>query len=314
MGSGQWAECRWVHYHGPTAGRPAYCLLPTGYCPRYRDLGSPNHGCRYLPVRDTNGRCAAIVVADDSAPRDRVSAIMDTPSVTPPALWDALLHRAPVHVFLFDSDLICRYAAPAGGGFLGKTEGQLVGRRAEDVLPPAENGLGPVLERAVRDREPWQRDEYRFLRPGDSGDAVLCWRVQVDPVEADGYAGVLVSVIDIERLLAERDELRVEIEQLRRADEERRRLLTELYTDLRTMLTPVSGYLQLIVRRPSALGGRAASEVIGERVLPSLKRMTGRLERVMQHPAAQPPSKDRDEPPSRPAKGRGSHKYRLAAR
>jgi hypothetical protein len=254
-----------------------------------------------------------MVVPDDSATWDRMGISMDTPSVTPPALWDALLHRAPVHVFLFDSDLVCRYAAPAGGGFLGKTEGQLIGRRAEDVLPPAEDGLGPVLERAVRDREPWQRDEYRFIRPGDSGNAVLQWRVQVDPVEVDGYAGVLVSVIDIERLLAERDKLRVEIEQLRRQDEERRRLLTELYTDLRTMLTPVSGYLQLIVRRPYALGGRAVSEVIGERVLPSLQRMTGRLERTIQDPAVRP-RQGRDEARSRAPKGRGGHKYRFSAR
>jgi hypothetical protein len=41
-----------------------------------------------------------------------MKAAMNHAAVTPPPLWDTLLRRAPVHVFLFDRDLVCRYAAP----------------------------------------------------------------------------------------------------------------------------------------------------------------------------------------------------------
>jgi signal transduction histidine kinase len=193
-----------------------------------------------------------------------------------------------VHVFLFDRDLVCRYAAPAGDTFLGRPPARLVGRHADDVLLPVRGGLGPILEQALAYRISWQHDHVPLVTQDEDAGEPACWQVQVDPVEVNGDIAVLVSLLELDDTGDDREELRAEVEQLRRRDEEQRRMLLDLYTDLRTLLTPVSGYLQVIARRPYVLGGRSVGEVIGERVLPTVQRITARLDRMIQSPAARP--------------------------
>src|SRR5207248_3276175 len=80
----------------------------------------------------------------------------------PHAFWDLILRLAPQHLFVFDMELICRYAAPAGDAFLGQPREQLTGRHAAAILPPAANGLRPILERVVQEGEPWRTAHYRY--------------------------------------------------------------------------------------------------------------------------------------------------------
>src|SRR5688572_24747202 len=98
----------------------------------------------------------------------------------PPAVLDELLFRTPVDVLLFDTALICRYAAPAADQFLGRSREQLLGRPVGEVLPPATNGLRGVLEHAVREATTWQEARYRFSCPVNGVETAFCLTVRVE--------------------------------------------------------------------------------------------------------------------------------------
>src|SRR5687768_15368499 len=94
-----------------------------------------------------------------NAPPDTRFLPMPGGQPVPRAVLDRLLQRTPVNVFLFDTNLVCCYAAPVGDHFLGRPRDDLTGRQAAEILPPAADGLAPVLERAARDAERWQERE-----------------------------------------------------------------------------------------------------------------------------------------------------------
>ena len=146
----------------------------------------------------------------------------------PPPLGDALLRLTPINVFLFDTDLICRYAAPVGDQFLGRQRDELVGRDAAEVLPPAANGLRPMLERAAREASTWQNPEYRFTRREGGVEQACCWSIHVEPVAVEDYRGVLVSWSDILEQAQERESLKAEVDKLRRDAGERNTALNSL--------------------------------------------------------------------------------------
>lgn len=198
-------------------------------------------------------------------------------------ILDMLLRRTPLDVLLFDRDLICRYAAPAGDEFLGHPREELEGRHATEILPPATNGLGPVLERAARDRTPWRKPRYLFDCDVRGVATSFCWVIEVEPVHVGGYDGVMVLLIDSNELQAitnERDRLRAELEQVRRQEADRRRALHELRANLRSLLAPISGYLQVIARRPWMLAGRAPASLVSERVLPQIDELVSAVDKL----------------------------------
>lgn len=215
---------------------------------------------------------------------------MNTSTAThlPEPLYDVLLRRAPVNVFLFDTDLVCRYAAPVGDALLGQPREALLGRPAAEVLPPAANGLGPVLERVARDAKEWRNPEYRFTHRINGEVQSCCWSVHVEPIEMDDYQGVLLSWSDILEEAQERQSLRAEIQSLHRQAEERNAALTVLLSDLRNAVTPLSGYLQVIARRPEMLAGRSVAEVITRSVLPRIGDILDATDRLRRPPIYAP--------------------------
>lgn len=209
----------------------------------------------------------------------------------PHPFWDLVLRRDPSHLFVFDTALICRYAAPARDMFLGRPREQLMGRHAAEILPPASNGLGPILERAARDGTAWSTAQYRYSHRGEDAETSYIWAVNVEPVEMMGNRGVLVTLADVLDLVGDADRLRREneaqqehLDEIHVRQEEQTQELAAIETDLRTALTPVLGILQLFARRPELLHDGTAETLLNSTVLPELHgavSMFGGLDRLV---------------------------------
>lgn len=152
------------------------------------------------------------------------------------------------------------------------------------MLPLAADGLGPLLEQAVRDEMAQHQLKYRFSRPEDGGERQYAWLIEVEPMPMDEERGVMVAVSEISNLIEEREALRREVELLRRRERERRLALSGILNEIRNQLTPAKGYLQMIVRCPWNLRDRPAPEVIAERVLPRLDDVVVRLQEIRDAP------------------------------
>ena len=205
------------------------------------------------------------------------------PPGLPPPLFDLVLRLTPLDVLLFDRALICRYAAPAGDQFLGQPRDELEGRHAAEILPPAADGLRPVLERAANEQVNWRDSRYLFSCEVHGVPTEFCWVIQVEPVQVEGYEGVLVTLTDSNELreaVEERDRLRAELEESRRRAAVRRGALHDLRATLRSLLAPISGYLQVIARRPHALAGRPPAAVIADHVLPQMGGLVAAADRL----------------------------------
>jgi len=209
----------------------------------------------------------------------------------PHPFWDLVLQRNPSHLFVFDAALICRYAAPTGDTFLGRPREQLTGRHAAEILPPASNGLRPVLERAARDGTPWNTAQYRYNHHVEDAERSYVWAVNVEPVEMAERRGVLVTLADVPDLAEDRGRLRRENEahqedlsSMRLRQAEQTQELAAIETGLRTALTPVLGILQLFARRPELLHDGTAEALLNSILLPELHKavgMAGDLDRVV---------------------------------
>jgi PAS domain S-box-containing protein len=200
--------------------------------------------------------------------------------IPPHPNWDAVLRAAPSHIFLFDSTLTCRYAAPSGEAFLSQSQEQLTGRHASEILPPAANGLRPVLERAANEASRSSIPQYRYRHRRDDGEIAYVWAVEVEPLTLAGQQCVLVALRDVLELVEERDELGLEkgelaeqLHQLRRANEEREQELVAAEVQLRTLLTSALGYLQILTRQPQHMESRSVAETIDEMILPPLREV-----------------------------------------
>jgi hypothetical protein len=208
------------------------------------------------------------------------------PPSPPSALLEALLNLAPLDVLLFDTELVCRYAAPASGQLFGRSAFELVGRHATAIFDPAYGDLHTALRLAAEDAGGAQYPSYRYATADADTHAYYCWSVGIEPVSLLDYRGreefhgVLVTLTDVqdladerdrlrdaeERLLAENGVLRVEVEELRRrlaAAESARR---DVQREVRSLLAPLYGYLQVLAHRPEVLAG-ATAQGIAERVL-----------------------------------------------
>ena len=211
----------------------------------------------------------------------------------PPALLDTLLRLAPLDVLLFDSSLICRYAAPAGDTLLGRTVDQLVGQPASALFPSGADDLKAALKLAAESVSPSRYASYRYAHedptaasPNAIATSLFCWSVRVEPIQIDDYRGtqefrgVLVTLADIrdladsnERLHEENANLRAALAAARRREATLVASQRRLREAVRNQLAPVSGYLQAIGRRPRALAGHSVDRVIEDRVLPGLRRI-----------------------------------------
>ena len=198
------------------------------------------------------------------------------PDSLPPALLDLLLQRAPVDVLLLDTTLVCRYAAPTGSQFFGHPPDQLVGRHVAEIFPPAADGLRPVLERVAQGADPWHVPRYQFRCAVGGVETAFCLAVRVEPVRTADYQGVLLVLVDAEELRQLTDELGQLQAQVRRL----RQTVQELRTTVRARLTPVVGYLQLLVRRPARLEPHPPAEVLRARVLPQLEALVATVDQL----------------------------------
>jgi nitrogen-specific signal transduction histidine kinase len=194
--------------------------------------------------------------------------------------WDAVLRLVPSHVFIFDATLVCRYAAPAGEAFLGQSRESLLGRHAAEILPPAANGLRPILERAAQEAARWSTPHYRYSQRVADEETVHIWAVQVEPLVMTDHSGVLLTLYDVLDLVEERDQLQLErsalevqLQQVHALVQERERELRASGAHLRTLLTSVWGYLQLLARRPQGLGERSTTATIDDLVMPQLREI-----------------------------------------
>jgi hypothetical protein len=201
----------------------------------------------------------------------------------PPALLDALLRLAPLDVLLFDTALVCRYAAPADGTLFGRTSDQLVGERAETLFPSGADDLLAALGRAAESAAGARYPSYRYSFQDVATTRLFCWSVRIEPVLLHDYRGieefhgVLVTLADVQDLADANERLQEENARLRDALSEARAreagLLAarrRLRVEVRSRLAPVVGYLQALSRRPRILQGRTTSQLMEDQVLPGL--------------------------------------------
>jgi signal transduction histidine kinase len=215
--------------------------------------------------------------------------------LAPHPLWDQILRLTPVHVFVVDTALVCRYAAPVDDAFLGQPRDQLLHRHVAEFFPPAANGLRMPLERAVREGVPWRMSRFRYAHRSGDAEVVHIWNVHAGPLQLDQHRGALLTLADvldlaeqIERFQRERDALHGALEQLRRTHAERDRVLTATAVHLRTLLTPIWGYLQLLLRVPDLREPDELQPLLTNALLPQVQELLEALRGLEYLPSAEP--------------------------
>ena len=97
---------------------------------------------------------------------------------------DGMLQALPVHVFYFDHDLMCRYAAPIGPRFLGQPADELLGRPLEGIFPP-DLSLRPQLETVLQTQQPWRSDHLPYPSGPQDAWPAGAWRIHAHPYAPD---------------------------------------------------------------------------------------------------------------------------------
>jgi hypothetical protein len=98
---------------------------------------------------------------------------------------------------------------------------------------------------------------------------------------------------DTHEPISENARLRAEIDELRRREAERISALRAIRADVRTLLTPISGYLQVIARCPRLLNGMPITDVINDRVLPAVDEVVHLTDRLAGPPVSPQPGRSR---------------------
>lgn len=209
----------------------------------------------------------------------------------PSVILDHLLRSSPFDVLLFDVELVCRYAAPAGEALLGRSAAELVGKSAGTMFGADASDLLTALRLAADGAATYQYPEYHYEHQDAETRTFHCWSVEIEPVllhdyrGADEFRGVLVTLADIGDLTDERDRLRASEArlaaenaslQLQLEDHQQRAVLAQ--ERVRTLLAPVAGYLQLLARRPELLAGRDRAATM-EHLLPALVEIVELVDR-----------------------------------
>ena len=226
---------------------------------------------------------------------------MTLPSLAPPgALLDALLRRAPLDVLLFDADLVCRYAALADESLLGRTAAEFVGEPAEAIFGRQAGDLLAALRLAAGGGSSYDYRDYRYTFQESEAHTFYCWSVRVEPVAFHDYRGraefegALVTLADVADLADERDRLRdaearllaetADLALKLRAREER---AVALQARVRDLLAPLSGYLQVLARRPAVLADEPVTSV-AERLLGRVAEIVAAVDEAARPPDGAP--------------------------
>jgi CRP-like cAMP-binding protein len=154
----------------------------------------------------------------------------------PPPLLETLLRSTPLDVLLFDSELVCRYAALSDDTLFGRSAEEFLGRSVDEVFPPARSDLRSALELAAHSTANYQYPAYRYTYADTehTSETAFCWSVRVEPVTLHDYRGreefrgVLVTLVDVLDLADDNDRLRQENDSLRRENDRLQRELTAL--------------------------------------------------------------------------------------
>ena len=218
-----------------------------------------------------------------------MTAVYPSPSLPRPLL-ETLLHRAPLDMLLFDVELICRYAAPAGDTLLGLSAAELVHQSAATIFGREASDLLTALRQAADAAAAAQYPAYRYTQQEAETQTYHCWSVAVEPVLLHDYRGreefrgVLVTLADVADLVAERDRLREAEGRLTAENAELRLQLAaqhqraeETQAQVRTLLAPVSGYLQVLARRPELLAGQDQAALLAQ-LLPRLTEVAAAVD------------------------------------
>jgi hypothetical protein len=237
-----------------------------------------------------------------------MASALPTPS-PPMPLLETLLRLAPLDVLLFDTDLVCRYAALADGTLLGRTVEQLIGEPADAIFGAEAGDLLSALREAAQDAGSYQYPSYRYTFGDAETQTLYCWSIRIQPVllldyrGREEFRGVVVTLADVQDLVDERDRLR-EAEQrlliengvLHAETEElqaqRRALIAGRYaiqTQVRSLLAPVYGYLQALAQRPGVLGGETIETLVERELLPRLRDVVAAVDEAAAG-ADRPPS------------------------
>jgi hypothetical protein len=89
---------------------------------------------------------------------------------------------------------------------------------------------------------------------------------------------------DHDDLMGENARLRSEIADLRRREDDCQEALNEIRSNLRTLLTPMSGYLQVIAGHRPMIRGQPVDAVIREQVLPRVHDLADAVDRLSRPP------------------------------
>lgn len=232
------------------------------------------------------------------------------PSPSPPMpLLETLLRLAPLDVLLFDTDLVCRYAALADGTLLGRTAEQFAGEPADAIFGAEAGDLLSALREAAGDAGSYQYPSYRYTFGDAETQTLYCWSVRIQPVllldyrGREEFRGVVVTLADVHDLADERDQLReaeqrlliqngvlhAEMEELQA---QRRALIAGRYAvqaGVRSLLAPVYGYLQALAHRPGILGGENVEALVERELLPRLRDIVAAVDEAA-NAADRPPS------------------------
>ena len=156
------------------------------------------------------------------------------PAPLPPPLLETLLRMAPLDVLLFDTELVCRFAALAGESLFGRTAEQFIGQPVDAIFPPARGDLRSALELAAGSTTTYAYPAYRYTYTDTEGttETAFCWAVRIEPVVLhdyrgrDEFRGVLVTLADVLDLADENDRLRQQTDRLQREVDRLQRELT----------------------------------------------------------------------------------------
>jgi hypothetical protein len=223
---------------------------------------------------------------------------------------ESLMQLAPLDVLLFDTDLICRYAAPANDTLFGRTAAQLIGEPATTLFSLQSGDLHSALREAAQDAGSYDYPTYRYTDSAAESQQYYCWSVRIQPVNLMDYRGreefrgVLVTLADVqdladerdrlqqaqERLLAENARLHAGLEDLRARLGSSAATHQEVRAQVRDLLAPVSGYLQVIAHRPDALNGRSPESLIAQVVLPRLRELVATVDAAARRASDEAPS------------------------
>lgn len=91
-----------------------------------------------------------------------------------------LLLQAPMHIFVFDARLVCRFAAPHGPAFLGRTVDQLVSAPALEIFSRVAT-IVPRLLQVVQSGTSWVHPALAYPADPAGRWPAGAWQVHLQP-------------------------------------------------------------------------------------------------------------------------------------